>query len=76
MLSTIYNFILVPWLILSVISFLFLFKINAPYGKFSNKKWGKLHNYKIGWFIQEIVSPLIFAYFFLIGVGEKNVIVM
>ena len=74
MLSTIYNFILVPWLILSVISFLFLFKINAPYGKFSNKKWGKLHNYKIGWFIQEIVSPLIFAYFFLIGVGEKNII--
>ena len=74
MLSVIYNFILIPWLFLAIISFLFLLKTNAPYGKFSNKKWGKLHDYKIGWFIQEIISPLSFSYFFIIGNGEKNII--
>ena len=74
MLSFIYNSILIPWLILAIISFLFLFKINAPYGKFSNKTWGKLHNYKIGWFIQEIISPLSFSYFFILGIGEKNIV--
>jgi len=74
MLSVIYNYILLPWLILAIISFLFLLKTNAPYGKFSNNKWGKLHNYKIGWFIQEIISPLSFSYFFMIGSGEKNII--
>lgn len=74
MLLNLYNLILFPWLILAVISFLFLFKINAPYGKFSDKKWGFLVNYKLGWFIQEIISPLFLFYFFIIGSGEKSYI--
>ena len=74
MLSIIYDFILLPWLILAIISFLFLFKVNAPYGKFSNNKWGKLFNYKIGWFIQEIVSPITFSYFFITGTADKSII--
>jgi len=74
MLLNLYNLILFPWLILAIISFLFLFKINAPYGKFSNKKWGVLVNYKLGWFIQEIISPLFLFYFFISGTGEKNFI--
>ena len=74
MLSTIYEFILFPWLIVAILSFCLLFKTNAPYGKFSNKGWGKLLNYKIGWFIQEIVSPITFSYFFIIGSADKNII--
>ena len=70
----VYDFILLPWLILAIISFLFLFKVNAPYGKFSNNKWGKLFNYKTGWFIQEIVSPITFSYFFITGTADKNII--
>lgn len=74
MLSTIYELILFPWLIVAILSFCLLFKINAPYGKFSNNGWGKLFNYKIGWFIQEIVSPITFSYFFIIGSADKNII--
>ena len=72
MLLNLYNLILFPWLILAIISFLFLFKVDAPYGKFSNKKWGFLVNYKLGWFIQEIISPLFLLCFFILGTGEKN----
>ena len=74
MLQIIYDSILFPWLVLAIISFIFLFKVNAPYGKFSNNGWGKLFNYKIGWFIQEIVSPITFSYFFITGAADKNII--
>ena len=72
MLYSIYNFILIPWLIIAIITFLILFTITAPYGKFSNSKWGILVNYRLGWFIQEIISPLSFSYFFLTGIANKN----
>tara|TARA_Y100000590_G_scaffold466346_1_gene641381 strand:- start:146 stop:898 length:753 start_codon:yes stop_codon:yes gene_type:complete len=74
MLYNIYNLILIPWLFVAIISFFSLLKINAPYGKFSKKGWGKLFNYKIGWFIQEIISPITFSYFFLTGTTNKNII--
>ena len=72
MLLNLYNLILIPWLILAIISFLFLFRINAPYGKFFTKNWGFLINFKLGWFIQEIISPLFLFYFFITGTGEKT----
>jgi len=72
MLDSIYNFILIPWLITALITFVVLFTITAPYGKFSNSGWGFLINYRLGWFIQEIISPLSFSYFFLTGIAEKN----
>jgi len=74
MMQSLYNYILLPWLILALISFFLLLKINAPYGKFYSKGWGMLFEYKLGWFIQEIVSPITFSYFFIIGVGEKNIV--
>tara|TARA_Y100000385_G_scaffold273723_1_gene315931 strand:- start:3322 stop:4068 length:747 start_codon:yes stop_codon:yes gene_type:complete len=74
MLLNLYNIILIPWLILAIISFFLLFKITAPYGKFSNNKFGFLIDYKLGWFIQEIISPLFLFYFFIIGNGEKSII--
>ena len=67
MLDNIYNNILLPWTIIGIITFFILLKIVAPYGKFSNKTWGPTISFKFGWFLQEIVSPIIFSYFFLSG---------
>ena len=64
--QSIYQNILLPWLIIGFISFIILLKVKAPYGKFSSKSWGKTISYQLGWFIQEIISPLIFSYFFLV----------
>jgi len=63
----IYQNILLPWLIAGIIAFITLLKVKAPYGKFSSKNWGLTIPYKAGWFIQEIISPFFFSYFFLIG---------
>ena len=66
-LAEIYDYIILPWFLIGLITFIALLFIAAPYGKFTNKKWGPLVSFKFGWFIQEIVSPLCFSYFFLTG---------
>ena len=68
----IYEAILMPWVILGCITFLILLKIPAPYGKFTKKNWGPMISSQLGWFVMEIISPVMFAYFFLVGDTEKN----
>ena len=68
----IYEAILMPWVILGCITFLVLFKIPAPYGKFTKTNWGPMIPSQLGWFVMEIISPVMFAYFFLIGDTDKN----
>ena len=70
-LESIYNSILYPWLFLGLFSFFLLFFITAPYGR-HNKKMGPMIKGKLGWFIQEIISPLTFAYFFIMGDSIKT----
>ena len=70
-LEKLYNLILTPWLILGVLTFFMLVFITAPYGR-HNKKMGLMISGKWGWIIQEIISPLTFGYFFLIGNSIKT----
>ena len=72
----IYETILYPWILIAIISFISLLKINAPYGKFFNKNFGFSLPYKLGWFIQEIISPLsLFIFYFLSIKNFENKIV-
>ena len=68
----IYEAILMPWIILGCITFLVLLKIPAPYGKFTKTNWGPMIPSQLGWFVMEIISPIMFAYFFLVGNTNKN----
>ena len=68
----IYEAILIPWIILGCITFLVLLKIPAPYGKFTKTNWGPMIPSQLGWFVMEIISPIMFAYFFLVGNTNKN----
>ena len=70
-LNSIYNLILYPWLGLGIFTFLILFFITAPYGRHS-KKMGPMMSGKWGWIIQEIISPLTFAHFFIRGSSIKT----
>ena len=72
MLEGIYNYIVLPWILIGLITFFALLKVRAPYGKFSNKNWGPLISFELGWFLQEIVSPITFSYFFLTGTIEQK----
>ena len=70
-LDLIYNSIIYPWLFIGIFTFFILFFITAPYGR-HNKKMGAMINGKLGWFIQEIISPLTFAHFFIRGDSIKT----
>ena len=65
---------LMSWIILGAIIFFILFKIPVPYGKFSNTSWRPRIPSQLGWFVMEIISPIAFAYFFLIGDTEKSLV--
>ena len=67
----IYNYIIFPWLGLGIFTFFSLFFITAPYGR-HNKKMGFMMSGKWGWIIQEIISPLTFAHFFIRGDSVKT----
>ena len=70
-LELIYQNIIYPWLALGIFTFFSLFFITAPYGR-HNKKMGPMMDGKWGWFIQEIISPLMFGYFFITGDSIKS----
>jgi len=70
-LNTIYQSILMPWLGLGIFTFILLFFITAPYGRHS-KTMGPMMSGKWGWIIQEIISPICFGYFFLVGESVKT----
>ncbi len=61
------------WMILSLVIFILLFKITAPYGRHTRKGWGPTISNTLGWMMMEAASPLAFAFFFLQG-GEKSLV--
>ena len=70
-LNSIYHLILYPWLGLGILAFFILFFITAPYGR-HNKKMGPMISGRWGWIIQEVISPLTFAHFFIRGDSVKT----
>lgn len=60
------------WIALAIILFPIQFFTTAPYGRHTNKKWGKIIDNRLGWVIMEIISPVAFAFFFLTGENAKT----
>ena len=71
-LTDLYNIILFPWILIGAITFIVLMFVTAPYGRFSKHNWGPMISSKNGWIIQESVSPIIFAFFFISGPAIKS----
>lgn len=55
------------WIIIGIISFPFLIKITAPYGRHSSKNWGLTINNKIGWIIMEFPALLVCPFIFFVN---------
>lgn len=47
--------------------FIVLFFVTAGYGQYVNKKWGPAINNKLGWFVMEIPTVIIYFIYFLIS---------
>jgi len=63
--------LVLAWILLALIIFPVIFKINAPYGRHFRKAGPSVDN-KLGWVLMEIPSPVVFSFFFLTGSSEKT----
>ena len=70
-----YNTLLYAWIGLAIITFLALFFVSAPYGRFKRKNWGPEITNWIGWMIMELPSPVLLAYLVIKGEGPKNAVI-
>jgi hypothetical protein len=52
------------WIVIGLISFPFILKTKAPYGRHNRKGWGAQISNKLGWIIMESVSFLVMAGFY------------
>ena len=70
--ETFYSYFLIFWIALPIFLIPTLLKVTAPYGRHSNNEWGISIDNRLGWMIMEVVSPMVFAYFFITGNTEKS----
>jgi len=70
----IFNLIMIFFSIVGVGVFVLLFFVSAPYGQHIRKGWGPNINNKLGWFIMEI--PTVIIYLALYFLGERRTSMM
>ncbi|MFA5623706.1 MAG: hypothetical protein WC966_01430 [Bradymonadales bacterium] len=63
--TTLFNYALMVMLLLALVVFFALFKIDAAYGFFRSKTWGPCIPNKVGWFLMEFPVLAIFSILFL-----------
>jgi len=73
-----FNIIVLSWIGIGLITFPFLFKITAPYGRHSNRNWGPMINNRLGWIIMEFPAMALFATLVISGGGllRDNIIMI
>ncbi len=54
--------------------FILLFFVPAPYGKYIRDNWGPNINNKLGWFIMELPTVIIYILFFLLGYRKTELV--
>ena len=60
------------WIAVAVITFFYLLKRPAPYGRHTKTNWGPMINNQVGWFVMELpVLVLVVVYLFLAGISES-----
>ncbi len=53
------------WMAIAVITFLYLLKRPAPYGRHTQTNWGPMISNRVGWFIMELPVLLLVVFYFL-----------
>ncbi|MGD8813454.1 MAG: DUF1295 domain-containing protein [Anaerolineales bacterium] len=76
MVMTYYEWLLVPWFILALATFIALFFVTAPYGRHSRSGWGPSLNARLGWMIMEAPAVIVMAACFWIGRDRWTIILI
>jgi 3-oxo-5-alpha-steroid 4-dehydrogenase 1 len=69
-----YQYILWAWIGVGVLSFPFLLKQTAPYGRHTSSSWGPMISNQLGWMIMEGVAPFFMSFWFWTGSGKHNAV--
>lgn len=67
-----YEMAVLAWVLVGLITFFYLFKQTAPYGRHKVSGWGMEISNKLGWFLMEGLSPIFISFWFWLGDSEKT----
>jgi len=70
----IFNLLMIIFGATSLIVFVALFFITAGYGQHLHKKWGPTINNKIGWFVMEVPTVIVYFIYYLIGDRKTDIV--
>jgi 3-oxo-5-alpha-steroid 4-dehydrogenase 1 len=70
---TLFNAAVLAWIALALILFPIQLFVTAPYGRHVREGWGPRVPNRVGWFVMEAVSLVVFAALFLSGPTHKSV---
>lgn len=71
---TFFNFVMILFLIIGIAIFILLFFVAAPYGQHIRKGWGPNINNKLGWFIMELPTVVIYLIIYLLGDRKTDIV--
>ncbi len=67
---TFYNWCVVGWMALAAVTFVTLFFVNAPYGRFTRSGWGPSISARLGWVLME--TPVLVTFVVLYAVSDRK----
>jgi 3-oxo-5-alpha-steroid 4-dehydrogenase 1 len=70
-----FSIFVISWIVFALVLFPFTLKITAPYGRHSKRNWGLMISNRLGWFIMEIPSLVLFL-FYVIKYGDFSNILL
>ncbi|GAG66653.1 unnamed protein product [marine sediment metagenome] len=70
----IFNFIMLIFGIVGAGVFILLFFVSAPYGQHIRKGWGPNINNKLGWFVMEVPTVIVFLILYIIGERKTSTV--
>ena len=68
--ATFYHWCVIAWMALAAATFVALFFINAPYGRFTRSGWGPRMGARLGWILME--TPVLVTFLVLYGVSDRK----
>ncbi len=69
---TIFNGLIIAWLVTAAVTFLALLFISAPYGRHGRSGWGPQIPATLGWILMEAPSPLGMTLLFVLATPERH----
>ena len=66
--------IVYAWIIIGLLSFPFILKFDAPYGRHSSNKWGYSIDNKLAWIVMELPALLVCPLIFYLSTNEKSIL--